>query len=240
MADTDDEQTAELDPDHRAKGEDEDAPGAEAAGEDRRAKEWEAGADLDTRALATGLVEDDEAAELEELEQQRIREELEQDAREERERQDTRHRHDVNQANADVAEALRLAHVAERNRNDLRAEAGGERRVGRDRAAHAAHLEAGAAGRDDPQAEADRSEAGRSRASANYQERIANYDDTKADWYDAEARLQRREAAQVRQPEQPPAAEAVRNPPQQTPRARKNLRQRRRKTKELRDFGLGE
>ncbi|GAA1565035.1 hypothetical protein GCM10009789_18250 [Kribbella sancticallisti] len=242
MADTDDEQTAELGPDDRAKGEDEGAPGAEAAGEDRRAKEWEAGADQDGAALAAGLTEDEEeAAERVERKQQRLREEIEQDAREERELADSRYRHDVNQANADIAKAMRLAEIAEGNRNDLRREAAGERRLARNDTAHAAHLRAGAAGRDDPQAEADRSAADRAQASANYQDRIANYDDSKADWYDAESRAQRREAAQVRRPEQPPAAEAVRTPPKEAPRARKNLKQqRRRKTKELRDFGLGE
>lgn len=241
MADTDDEQTVELGPDHRGKREDELAPGAEAAGEDRRAKEWEAGGDLDGPALAAGTSDDEEAAEDHEAEPQRVREEIEQDAREERELQDARYRQDVNRADAEIAEAMRLAHIAEGNRNDYRAEAGGERRLARNDAAHSAHLRAGAAGRDDPQADADRAEADRFQASSYRQDRLANYDDAVASSYGAEARDRRNEAAEVRRPEQPPAAEAVRNPPQAPPLARKNLnQQRRRKTKELRDFGLGD
>jgi len=240
MADTDDEQTAELEPDDREERDDELAPGAGAAGEDRRAKEWEAGGDLDGPDLAAGP-SDDEAAEEREAEQQRIREEVEQDARETRELVDSRYRQDVNRADAEIAEAMRLAHIAEGNRNDYRAEAAGERRLARSDAAHAAHLRAGAAGRDDPQADADRAEADRFQSSSYRQDRLANYDDAVASTYGAEARDRRNEAAEVRRPEQPPAAEAVRNPPQTPPRARKNLKQqRRRKTKELRDFGLGD
>jgi hypothetical protein len=238
MADTDDEQTAELGPDHHAEGEDEKAPGAEAAGEDRRAKEWEAGADLVRPALALGTSDEDAEA-LRESEQQTRREQIEQDALEERYREDTRYRHDVNRADAEIAEALRLAHVADAAQADYRAEAAGERRLARTDAARAARLRAGAAGRDDPEAEADRSRADRYQSMSNYETRLANSDDAVSDSYGAEARDRRVEAAQVRRPEQPPAAEAARIPPQEAPRARKNLK-RRQKTKELKDFGLGD
>jgi hypothetical protein len=238
MADTDDEQTAELGPDHNAEGEDEKAPGAEAAGEDRRAKEWEAGADLVRPAMALGTSDEDAEA-LRESEQQTRREQIEQDALEERYREDTRYRHDVNRADAEIAEALRLAHVADAAQADYRAEAAGERRLARTDAARAARLRAGAAGRDDPEAEADRSRADRYQSMSNYETRLGNSDDAVSDSYGAEARDRRVEAAQVRRPEQPPAAEAARIPPQEAPRARKNLK-RRQKTKELKDFGLGD
>jgi hypothetical protein len=240
MADTDDEQTAELGPDHHAEGEEEKAPGAEAAGEDRRAREWEAGADLVRPAMALGTSDEDAEALREAERHTRAREQIEQDAREERDRQDSRHQHDVNRADAEVAEALRLANVADTARADYRAEAAGERRLARTDAARATHLRAGAAGRDDPAAEADRSRADRYEAMSNYETRLANSDDAVSDSYGAEARDRRVEAAQVRRSEQPPAAEAARIPPQQAPRARKNLKQRRPKTKELKDFGLGD
>jgi hypothetical protein len=239
MADTDDEQTAELAPDHRAEGEDEKAPGAEAAGEDRRAKEWEAGPDLEHAAMALGTSDEDAEARREAERHERAREQIEQDARAERDRQDTRYRHDVSRADAEVAEAIRLADVADTARADRRAEAAGERRLAGTDAARATQLRAGAAGRDDPAAEADRSRADRYQAMSNYETRLANNDDAVSD-SDAAARDQQVQAAQVRRPEQPPAAEAARNPPQQAPPARKNLKQRRPKTKELKDFGLGD
>ncbi|QNE19792.1 hypothetical protein F1D05_20075 [Kribbella qitaiheensis] len=228
MADADDEQTIGLDPAH-AKGEDEGAPGAEAAGEDRRAREWEAGADL-AETAAVGPADDDAEA-------RRIRDD--EDARGERERHDTRRRVDVNRAEAEVAEALRLAHAGERGRDNFRSHADSERRLARQDFDRAARLEAGAAGRDDPAAEADRDAAGRARVSGTIENLRANRDDATADSYAADAREYRREA-DGRKLEQPPAAEAVRNPPQRTPRARKNLGRRKPKTKELRDFGLGE
>ena len=239
MADTDDEQTADLEPDYRAKGEDEGAPGAATAGEDRRAKEWEAGADLDRPAMSVGTADEDAEALREAELERKAREQIEQDACEERDRQDTRYRHDVNRADAEIAEALRLAQVAETKRDDYRAEAAGERRLGRTDDARAARLRARSAGPDDPQADADRSRADHLRALGPAQRGLANFDDATADSYGAEARDRSVEADQIRRPDQPPAAEAVRNPPQRAPRARKFVR-RRPKTKELRDFGIGD
>jgi hypothetical protein len=227
MADTDDEQSAGLDPAY-AKGEDEGAPGAEAAGEDRRAKEWEAGGDL---AQLEAVDTDEEV--------QEHRDDVDQDNRDERERLDSRRRIDVNRAEAEVAEALRLAHADERGRDNFRSHADSERRLARQDIDRAGRLEAGAAGRDDPAAEADRAEATRARASGTIENARANRDDATADSYGADARDYRREA-DGRRLEQPPAADAVRNPPQRTPGARKNLSRRKPKTKELRDFGLGE
>jgi hypothetical protein len=219
----DDEQSAGLDPAY-AKGEDEGAPGAEAAGEDRRAKEWAAGADL-AQAESAGLAADEAEA----------RDDIEQDALDERERR----RIAAKRTEAEVAEALRLAHAGERGRDNYRSHADSERRLARQDFGRAASLEAGAAGRDDPAAEADRAEASRARVSGSIENARANRDDATADSYSAESREYRREA-DGRRLEQPPAAEAVRNPPQRTPRARKNLTRRKPKTKELRDFGLGE
>jgi hypothetical protein len=239
MADTDDdERTAELEPDH-APGEDDDAPGAAAAGADRRAKEWEAGADLTRPDLDLGPT-DDEAEALREAElDQRAREQLEQDALDERERHDIRRRHDVNRAEAEVAEALRLARADEGTRDHLRAEADRERRLARQDTSRAWQLRDGAAGRDDPEADADRAKADRYQESAAIETNRANRDDATADTYSADARERRLEAARVREPEQPPAFEAVRNPPQQAPKARKNLKPRKPRGKELRNIGLG-
>jgi len=223
----DDEQSAGLEPVY-AKGEDEGAPGAEAAGEDRRAKEWAAGADL-AQAESAGLAAD----QADEAEAQR--EDVEQDALDERERR----RIAAKRTEAEVAEALRLAHAGDRGRDNYRSHADSERRLAREDFGRAAGLEAGAAGRDDPAADADRAEAGRARVSGSIENARANRDDATADSYSAESREYRREA-DGRRLEQPPAAEAVRNPPQRTPRARKNLSRRKPKTKELRDFGLGE
>ncbi|TWD80492.1 hypothetical protein FB561_1570 [Kribbella amoyensis] len=241
MADTDDdEQVADLGPDERAEGDD--ALGDRGAGEDSRAKEWVAQAALtDTRELA---VDDEDEADAEyDRDRQRHREDLEQDSRSARERQDTRHRHDVNRAEAEVTEALRLAHSYELSRDNFRRHADAERGLAREDRSRAASLDAGAAGRDDPQANTDRADADRYRASARRETSRANYDDATADSFGADAREQRQEAAQVQVPEQPPAAEAVRNPPQPAPKARKNLKnikQRKPKTKALRDWGIGE
>jgi hypothetical protein len=138
------------------------------------------------------------------------------------------------------AVALRRADLADTARADYRAEAAGERRLARIDVARASRLRDGAAGRDDPAAEADRARADRYQAMSNYETRLANSDDAISDSYGAEASDLRGEAAQVQYLEQPPAAEAARIPPQQAPRARKNLKQRRPKTKELKDFGLGD
>jgi len=220
----DDEQSAGLAP-VDAKREDEGVPGAEAAGEDRRAKEWAAGADL-AQAESVGLADDEAQAQ---------RDDIEQDALDERERR----RIAAKRTEAEVAEALRLAHAGDRGRDNYRSHADSERRLARQDFGRAAGLEAGAAGRDDPAADADRAEAGRARVSGSIENARANRDDATADSYSAESREYRREA-DGRRLEQPPAAEAVRNPPQRTPRARKNLARRKPKTKELRDFGLGE
>jgi hypothetical protein len=163
------------------------------------------------------------------------REDIEQDALDERERR----RIADKRTEAEVAEALRLAHAGERGRDNYRSHADSERRLARQDFSRAAGLEAGAAGRGDPAADADRAEAGRARVSGSIENARANRDDATADSYSAESHEYRREG-DGRRLEQPPAAEAVRNPPQRIPRARKNLTRRKPKTKELRDFGLGE
>lgn len=239
MADTDDdERTAELEPDH-APGEDDDAPGTPAAGADRRAKEWEAGADLTRPDLDLGT-RDDEAEALHEAElDQHLRKQLEQDALE-RERRDIGRRQEVNRARAEVDEALRLARADEGTRDHLRTEADRERRLARQDTSRAWQLRDGAAGRDDPEADADRAKADRYEDSAAIETNRANRDDATADTYSADARERRLEAARVRKPEQPPAFEAVRNPPQQAPKARKNRKPLKPRGKELRNIGLGD
>lgn len=249
MADTDDELSGGLDtPDRRPLRRDEGAPGQEAAGRDRRAEEWSTGTTSDSPVTALDGTATDEAAEPEraaelqrrEIERQRLADErIEQDARAQRELEDSRYRHDVNQAAADRAEALRRARTAERERDYLRGEAAGERGLARTDRSEAVGLRTGAAGRDDPAADADRAAADRFQSSANYEDRRANYDDALSDSYGAEARDHRAEAARVPAP-QPPPVEAVRTPPPQAPVARKNLKPKQRGKKQLKDFGLGD
>lgn len=244
MADSDDEQTAALEPGHKVSDED-GVPGAPTVGEDRRAKEWQAGADLDRPAqLQAAEDEDVEAAREAEHAVRQDDEQAELDAREERERLNTRYRQDVNQANADVAEALRLAHVEESAQRNLRSRELSQRESARTDVGHAARLRAGAAGRDDdPQAEADRSTAHHLEVRGQDTRNSADVDATRADWHGGEGRERRRDAADVQRPEQPPAGEVVRTPPKQAPSARKFLtpqQRRKKKTKELRDFGIGD
>lgn len=165
---------------------------------------------------------------------------LDLDSRAEREVHDSRDRHDVNLADAELTETLRQARAADVARADLRVEAAGERRLARTDSGRAAALEAGTAGRDDPEAEADRAAADRLRSSANHEDRLANSDDATAASYGAEAADLAAEASRSRLPEpQPPAGEAIRNPPAHAPKARKNARPRLRQKKQLRDYGLG-
>jgi hypothetical protein len=235
MPDTDDELTGGLDtPDQRPLRRAEAPPGQEAAGEDRRAKEWDTGTTSDRAITALDGTATERAAGHQRL----TADQLEQDNRAERELEESRDRYDVNLADAEITEALRRAHVAEATRADLRAESAGERRLARSDSGRAAALRVGAAGRDDPAADADRATADRLQASADYQDRIANYDDATADSYGAEAADRRAEASRSQLPDpQPPAAEAVRTPPPRAPKARKNLKAKKRQSKEL---GLGD
>jgi hypothetical protein len=166
---------------------------------------------------------------------------LECDSRAEREVHDSRDRHDVNLADAELAETLRRALAADVARADLRFEATGERGLARTDTSRAAALLAGTAGRDDPAAEADRTAADRARSSANLEDRLANYDDAAADSYGAEAADLAAEASRPGSPEpQPPAVEAVRNLPPHAPKARRNARPRLRQKKQFRDHSLGD
>lgn len=238
MADTDDdERMSELKLSGREK-DGEGAPGERAAGVDRRAKEWEAGADL-VRPEALDTADEEEAAAEREAEARQDREELEQDALDERDLEIDRRR-DLSRRDAEVAEALRLARTDDLARDNFRSHADAERRLARQDRSRAAALDAGAAGRDDPRADADRNKADRYRASARIETNRARYDDVTADSYSADGQERRLEASEARRPEQPPAAEAVRNPPPLGPKARKNIKRKKFKDKELGNFGLGD
>ncbi|MDX6264433.1 MAG: hypothetical protein QOH84_6121 [Kribbellaceae bacterium] len=179
---------------------------------------------------------DEIAAQYAEADQQQLDEELELDALDERELLDTRRKLERD-TDADLADAMRRADVAERNHSYLRARAADERLLGHSDTAHAAHLRDGAAGRDDAQSDADLKAADRAQARANSRYRSAADDDRRADWNNAVGREQRSRA------EQPPAAEAVRNAPDEPPVARKNVkrpRDQQKKSKALREFGLGD
>ncbi|TDO54777.1 hypothetical protein EV643_101568 [Kribbella sp. VKM Ac-2527] len=237
MADTDDdERMSELEPAGREE-DGEGAPGERAAGVDRRAKEWEAGADL-TRQEALNTADEEEADADRETEARQLREELEQDALEERDLEIARRR-DLSRRDAEVAEALRLARSDDLARDNFRSRADAERRLARQDRSRATALDAGAAGRDDPRADADRAKADRYRASARIETNRARYDDATADSYSADGQERRLQASEARRPEQPPAAEAAFKPPR-TPVARKNVKKKKFKDKELGNFGLGD
>lgn len=246
MADTDDEQLADLEPDHRAKGEDDETPGETTVGEDRRAKEWEAGADLPRPDHLPEVVDEElEAGQEAERQDRRNRDQIELDDREERERQDTRRRHDVQQTDAEVAEALRLANVHESTGRNFRSREVTGREAARKHDGRAALLREGAAGRDDPQARADRSTADRLARSGQDRRNAANADASVADWHGAEGQAYRREAEQLRRPEQggpeAPAADAARIPPKEPTVGQSFIqRKRRRKLEGLKDIGLGD
>jgi hypothetical protein len=236
MADTDDEQTAALELDQREQGEDD---SAEAASERRGAGKWV----RDAERPAAVLTPEEQAALLEEEEEEELREDdLELAAREERELEERRHRREVI-AMAETSEALRLAELDEVARDRHRRLAGGERLQARSDWAHGNHLLDEAATRpDEPGAAATAAAGRRYQRAATREDGKAAYDDRVADRHDAEARERRSEA---RQSEQPPAVEAVRNPPTQAPQARKFVRrkrvkQRERDPKALREFGLGD
>ncbi|MDX6280384.1 MAG: hypothetical protein QOH03_1455 [Kribbellaceae bacterium] len=184
--------------------------------------------------------DDELAAKRAEEDQERLDEELELNALEERELVDTRRKLE---ADADVVDAMRLADVAERNHGYLRAKAADERLLGHADTAHTAHLRDGAAGRDDSQSDADLKAADRAQARANSRYRTAADDDRRADWNYAEGRAQRSRAEQPTAAEAP-AAEAVRNAPDEPPVARKNVKRprhlRKKDPKALKEFGLGD
>lgn len=235
MADTDDdEQTIARRPKVPARGAD-GVPDLAGADERERREAWIAAGRSDDE-LAAGRTAYELAAQHAEADEERLDEELELDALEERELLDTR-RKLQRDTDADIADAMRRADVAERNHGYLRAKAADERLLGHADTAHAAHLRDGAAGRDDGQSDADLKAADRAQARANSRYRTAADDDRRADWNYAEGREQRSRA------EQPPAAEAVRNAPDEPPVARKNVkrpRDQRKKSKALREFGLGD
>jgi hypothetical protein len=232
MADTDDEQTVALEPDQREQGDDD---SAEAASERRGAGKWV----RDGERPAAVLTPEEQAAILEEEEDELRKEELELAAREERELEEVRERRQV----LETTEAIRLAEVAESARDRHRRLAGGERLQARSDWAHGNHLLDEAAARpDEPGADATAAAGRRYQRAANREDGKAEYDDHVADRYDAEARDRRSEA---RQSGQPPAVEAVRNPPTEAPQARKFVRRKRAKQRErdpkaLREFGLGD
>jgi hypothetical protein len=235
MAD-DDEQTVALEPDHRAQGDD-DSP--EALSERSGAGKWVRDAER-----PAGDLTPEEARREEELEQIH-EEEIELAARDERELIETRRRREVLDATAETTEAMRLADVAETQRDRRRDDAAAQRRQGRSDRAHGHHLLDEAAARpDEPGADATAAAGRRYQRAAEREDRAARADDRRADRYDAEARDRRSEAAQ--QPGQPPAEEAVRNPPDKTPIARKFIKrkhlkqQRERDPGALRDIGLGD
>jgi hypothetical protein len=236
MADTDDEQTVALEPDQREQGEDD---SAEAAGERRGAGKW-------VRERPAAVLTPEEQAARREEEELLEEEEIELAARDERELAEIRHRREVRAA-AETSEAIRLAEVAEAAADRHRTLADRQSLRARSDWAHGHHLLDEAAARpDEPDADATAAAGRRYQRAAVGEDRKAAENDRIAKEYDAEARDRRGEARQ----EQPPAAEAVRNPPTEAPSARsKFVRQRSRRVKRqqrksepgaLKDIGLGD
>lgn len=211
MADTDDEQTIALEPNH-AQGDDDTWAASERHGA-RASKR-----DGERPAAVVGLTpEEEEARRQEELDQAR-NERIELAARDERGLEEVRERREVLDATAETTEAIRLAEIAESARDRYRRDAGTERRQATSYWAHGNHLLDEAAARpDEPGADATAAAGRRYQRAAVREDRDADRDDGIADRYDEEARERRGEA-------QPPASEAVRNPPAEAPRARKFVR----------------
>jgi hypothetical protein len=170
---------------------------------------------------------DDERDDVEEARGEAAEQEVERDERtaDEVAREERRLDRDRARQDRDPDAAARRVERLDEELEDRRAEAAGERRVGREDDARAVGLDYRAAGRDDPRADYDRVKADRLRASAAHQDRIADYDDSAADELAAEARQESRTTAGPRPDDgtQPPAAEAVRTRPRSVPRARRNL-----------------
>jgi hypothetical protein len=221
MADTD-EQSVDPDPTH-AQGADD---GPESASERRltRARERR-----DERLAAmAGLTPEEEALRLEEERQQRHVDEEIEAAHEDLELHERRRLEDDQlAAEADVAKAMQLADVDEATRNQLRDLAGAALARSRDHRAHGNHLlDQAAAEPDQPGAAATAAAGRRNKRIANTEESKAESYDRAADEEDARARARRAGAESARQPGQPPAVDAVRNPPPETPVARKFVRER--------------
>ncbi len=227
MAD-DDDQTVELELDQREH--DDDSP--EALGERER------------RERPAAVLTPEEARREEELEELH-EEEIELAAKEQRELDELRDRRESLSA-AQTKEALRLADVAEDKRDRLVNDSIAERHRARVDRPHGRHLlDEAAARRDEPGADATAAAGRRYLRTAEDEDRTARYYERAADRDDAEAQALRSEAD--RQPELPPAGDAVRNPPTEPPTARKFEKRRKHVKKkherhpgELRDIGLGD
>ncbi|TDD62307.1 hypothetical protein E1263_03880 [Kribbella antibiotica] len=146
------------------------------------------------------LVEDREAAELNE-------EELERAAGEERELEEIRNRRETLDATAETAEAIRLAEANEAAGARHRELADGERRQARSDHAHGNHLlDESAARPDEPGADATAAAGRRYQRAGDREDRAASYDDRVADRYADASRDQAPASDAARRPAQPPEA----------------------------------
>jgi len=214
MADTDDdEQTIALEPDQHVD--------TETAREQRGARASER--DGERPAAVVGLTPEEEEArrqeELDEIREEDLErshaDEIELEARDERELEELRRRREIVAA-AETSEAIRLSEAS----RELRRDGDAKTRQAMSDWAHGHHLLDEAAVRpDEPGAAAQAAAGRRYQRAAVREDRSAEADYERADGYDAEARERRGGAPQ--QEEQPPAIEAVRNRPAETPQARK-------------------
>ncbi|MEU4294860.1 hypothetical protein AB0E63_42115 [Kribbella sp. NPDC026596] len=230
MADTDDEQTIALEPDQHVQGDDD----TEAAGERRGARAWER--DGERPDAVAGLTPEEEASRRqEELDEVHDEEDLAQarteaielDALDERQLEELRLRREVIAA-AETTEAIRLSEAS----RELRRDGDAKTRQAMSDWSHGHHqLDEAAARPDEPGAAAQAAYGRRYQRAAVREDRSAEADYERADQYDAEARERRG----VAQQEQPPAAEAVRNRPAETPQARKFVNKNLKKVRKVRD-----
>jgi hypothetical protein len=217
MPDTDDDQSVELDPVQRESGDDDTeaarerrAAHARAEADRRPIADLTAEADLERRAeeeLHVRLEEEDEAAHAERLERA---------ADDQQELDELRHRDQLLDATAETARALELAYADEVARDRYRAYATTETQRSIGDLARGRHELDEAAAYPDERGSAELAAKGRrDERASGIEARRAESDDRIADAYDVSAQEHRREARQT----QPDAAEAVRNPPKETPEA---------------------
>ena len=249
MADTDDDQTVELEPEQHLRGDDD----TEAASERRAASPRER-EDEERTAAVVGLTPEEAAARREEERDERLAEELDQDhadeldedhekamdlaALDERQLAELRRRRELLAA-ADTTEALRLSEAG----RELRRDGDAKTRQAMSDWAHGHHqLDKAALRPDEPGADALAADGRRYQRAAVREDRSAESDYQLADQYDDAAR-ERRDAARD---DLPPAREAVLNRPTEPPEASKYVHKNLKKVRKVRDrstqpdLGLGD
>lgn len=215
MPDTDDDQTIALEAAQHEPGDDDTGSASE-----RRARALRQQPN-ERLAAVTGLTaEEEEARRLDELDEARA-EDLELTDRDERELEESRQRRETLDVSAaattEVQEAFRLADIADATSERHRGLANTERQHALSDQARGGHkLDEAAAGWDQPGAAGLAASGRRDQRAAGHEANAATEHDIIADKYADKARKYREEGQEA----QPPATDAVRNPPATPPEAR--------------------